>query len=632
MIDELAYSLATYPALYALWALVLCSWTAAIVRWSRRLRHARKRANPSIDRPSPWRWLRDLFLQGPIWRRRLAGLMHTGLFVGGLLALVVLLLNHYGAPRGEAWSDSDLLHALIDIAHLLGLLGLTLAAYRRIIRRELPGRLDDHLLWGLLALALLASLFANALLVSVAEPDWEASALLSALLARPFDRLALPIRRGLYGLCWSTLHAAIWAIALLAPWSKWRHILLAPLSLATRRAGDLAPLNPIDLEHDGPYGAESPCQLTRKERLDALACTRCGRCRDVCPAQRAGRGLDPLALLERVDAAPESIQPLALWVGESALWDCTTCMACDAVCPLGISIRDLVVDLRRERVLDAGALPSGARGVMDGLARQGNPWGLPAERALSPADLGLRTIEPGESCDILLWLGCMDRFDPTAQQAARALVELLHRAERDVATLAQPTCCGDPARRLGNEYLWREQAETVIESLAAVRYQRLVTLCPHCLNALGREYADLGAEIHACHALALLDELLTAGQLTFGPADGPVSYHDPCYLGRGLGDYQSARRLIAVVPGVDLVELPESGPDALCCGGGGGQMWLEESGPSLATPRAHQIDAASAGTCLTACPYCRTMLGDAAQTPVQDLVVWLASLPSGEIA
>jgi len=307
-------------------------------------------------------------------------------------------------------------------------------------------------------------------------------------------------------------------------------------------------------------------------------------------------------------------------------------MACDAVCPLGISIRDLVVDLRRERVLDAGALPSGARGVMDGLARQGNPWGLPAERALLPADLGQRTLEPGESCDILLWLGCMDRFDPTAQQAARALVELLHRAERDVATLAQPTCCGDPARRLGNEYLWREQAETVIESLAAVRYQRLVTLCPHCLNALGREYADLGAEIHACHALALLDELLTAGQLTFGPADGPVSYHDPCYLGRGLGDYQSARRLIGAVPGVDLFELPESGPDALCCGAGGGQMWLEESGPSLATPRAHQIDAASAGTCLTACPYCRTMLGDAAQTPVQDLVVWLASLPSGEIA
>jgi len=632
VIDELAYSLATYPALYALWALVILSWTVAIVRWTRRLRHARSQPNPTIDRPGPWRWLRDLLLQGPIWRRRLAGLMHTGLFAGGLLALVVLLINHYWAPRGEAWSDSDLLHTLIDIAHLLGLLGLGLAAYRRIIRRSLPGRLDDHLLWGLLALALLASLLANALLVSIAEPDWETSAFLSALLAGPFAKLPLPTRRGLYGLCWSTLHAAIWAIALIVPWCKWRHILLAPISLASRRAGDLAPLNAVDLEHDGPYGAESPRQLTPKERLDALACTRCGRCRDVCPAVRAGRALDPLSLLERIDAAPESTQPLALWVGESTLWDCTTCLACDAACPLGISIRDLVIDLRRERVLDAGALPPGARCVMDGLARRGNPWGQPAERALAPADLGVRALAPGESCDILLWLGCMDRFDPAAQKATRALVELLHRAEIDVACLAQPTCCGDPARRLGNEYLWREQAETVIESLAEVRYQRLVTLCPHCLNALGREYADLGASITVCHALTLLDELVAAGQPAFAPADGPVSYHDPCYLGRGLGQYRAARRLIAAVPGAELVELPDSGPDALCCGAGGGQMWLQESGPAQSTPRALQIDASPAATCLTACPYCRTMLGDSAQTPIQDLVVWLASLSSGEIA
>ena len=627
MLDELCYSISTYPALYALWGAVALSWLAALLTWVLRLRAARPRPSRAGKRPSALRWLSDLLLQTPIWRRRLGGLMHAGLFWGLLLAAVVVVINHYLAPRGEAWNDSDVLHLLIDAAVLLLLIGVSLAGYRRMARREVPGQPRDHLLWSLTALTVFSALLANGLLVAIAEPDWEASAFISRLLAKPFARLPLATRRGLYGICWSTLHASVWAVALVAPWCKWRHIALAPLSLATRQGVPLAPLASLDLDHEGPYGAEAPNDLTWKERLDSLACTRCGRCRDACPAQRAGRDLDPLSLLEGIDAATEQAGALALQIDEASLWECSTCMACDAACPVGISIRDLVIDLRRERVLDAAQFPAGARGVFDGLARRGNPWGLARERAITPETLGLRTLAPGDHCEVLLWLGCMAQYDPAAQTAARALLTLLQRAGVDVACLAESACCGDPARRLGNEYLWREQAQENIEALSAVRYDTLVTLCPHCLNALGNEYRELGAALEVRHAGELLIELVDAGRLHFqGVAATTLSYHDPCYLGRGLGQYEATRRLIAAVPGTTLIELREHHDEALCCGAGGGMMWLEEEGtPSLARPRATQVDKAGADRCLTACPYCRTMLDDASETPVEDLVVWLAA-------
>ena len=414
------------------------------------------------------------------------------------------------------------------------------------------------------------------------------------------------------------LHAWLWAAAVILPWCKWRHVLLAPLSLLTRRDPHLAGIDPLDLDGEEPWGARRPEDLTWKERLDLEACTRCGRCTRACIARQAGRNLDPLRLVERLQES-HGTEPLSEQVGESVLWDCTTCMACDDICPVGISPLSVILDLRRERVLDAASYPRSLQQVFSGLGRRGNPWGLPREERLTWVEsLGLRVVAPGESCDVLLWLGCMGAYDEGARSGVRALVRVLNNAGVDLGTLgADEGCCGDPARRVGNEALWREVAEANLVALSARNIGRIVSLCPHCTNALAHEYVDLGGWPHAIHATVLLWELLREGRLPLQSMAlrgdrQRVTYHDPCYLGRGNGNYRAARALISSLPNVELVEMPHHKRDAICCGAGGGQMWLDEPGkPPLTGVRASEVAEAGVKVCATACPYCASILSDA---------------------
>lgn len=641
---EFVYSIDTYPAAYAVWAVVAASWLLAACGLAVRLARARPVAR--FDRPVARiiAALRDSTIQRPIWRRPLAGAMHKAIMGGAVLVLATYVVTHWTAPRGPEFSRSHLSHALIDVALLLLLVGLAAAAWRRHVRRgersvgghgvaAPPARAEDVGLWALLVVGAVTALLAEALLITLALPAWRRSAFLSAPLAGLLEGLSIATRRGLYGWSWSVLHAALLGMAFLLPWTKWRHIVLAPFSLLTRKAQPLARLDPIDLETDGPFGAARPRDLTWKERLDLASCAHCGRCSQACPAAVAtgGRdGLDPRGLIEALQAAG-STAPLAEGYGEAALWQCTTCMACDDACPIGISPLSMVIDLRRERVLDAARFPQPLRDVMDGLARRGNPWGLArAERdewlaSRQGPNGDLPTLAPGGETDVLLWLGCMGGYDARAREAVNALAGLLRGAGIDLAILGpDEACCGDPARRAGNEALWRELAEHNLAALATRRYQRIVTLCPHCANTLGNEYADVGAHLPVSHAAPFLASLLREGRLAPAlGADGHepvregrplrVTLHDPCYLARGMGDTISARALLKALPDVDLVELPRHGRDALCCGAGGGRMWLEgPDEPPLGEARLTELAAAGVDLCVTACPYCRTMIADGA--------------------
>jgi Fe-S oxidoreductase len=304
----------------------------------------------------------------------------------------------------------------------------------------------------------------------------------------------------------------------------------------------------------------------------------------------------------------------------------------------------MVVDLRRERILDAADVPATLSRLLRGLEQQGNPWGLArAERARWVASLGLPTLAEGESCEVLLWLGCMGSYDERARQTVLALVRLLRSAGVSVATLgAEEGCCGDPARRSGNEYLWHKLAEQNVATLGTRRFTRLVSLCPHCVNTLRNEYVELGLALPAVHATVYLDELLVAGRLRLeAPPQEPLrlTYHDPCYLGRGNGFYAAPRRLLAALPHAQLVELRQHGRAALCCGGGGGQMWLGDEGLAhLEIPRAQEVLRSGSAVCATACPYCTAMLTNGlaeAQPPVavRDVVELLADcLPQNPAA
>lgn len=619
MLAEMRYSIATYPWLYALWAAVALSWLVAGGIGLARLARARPRIKvKGAPGASGRRLLRDGLAQVAIWRKPLAGAMHLGLFLGGTILLVAFVASHFWAPRGDAWNKHTWIHTVEDWAVLLMLVGVALAGWRRHAKHELAASAEDVLLWVMVLLAVLLTLIGNVLVVAMADPDWKRRAFLSLALARPMADAPAVTLRGLYGCVWSALHVLVWGMAIAFPWCKWRHVLLAPLSLATARPAPLAAMSALSLEGDGPYGARTLRDLTRKERLDLAACTRCTRCTLACPAHGAGRKLDPMALLEAIGGARKS--PLLEGYDEVVLWDCTTCMACDEVCPVGISPLSLILDLRRERVLDAAAFPHSLQETFVSMERRGNPWHLPRGGRHAAADeLGLRVLPPGDECEVLLWLGCMGAYDAASRPAVRALVRLLRAAGVDVAVLgADESCCGDTARRGGNERLWRELAAANIEALGARRFERIISLCPHGVNTLANEYPCLenSALYRAQHASAYLAELLREGRLTLSAEDEAnvsirVAYHDPCYLGRGIGGYAAPRDLIATLPGVKLVELAHHGRDSLCCGAGGGQMWLDTPNQALlAAPRANEIMTAEVDACVTACPYCATMLSD----------------------
>ncbi len=617
---ELTYGVDVYPLFYALWGGVLLYWIVLAGMAVRSLSRARPgRASGGLWRRAPATLVESVFQRGA-WRNRAAGAMHAGLMVGWLLVLVGFLVTHYVAPRGEPWRQSGTVHALVDVGAVFAVGGLVVAGWRRA-RGRIPAAPLDVGLWALLMVAALAGLSAQGLIVAIAQPPWRKAALISAALAGAFSGLPEATLRSAYGAAWSLLHAALLGMAVLLPLTKWRHMVLAPWSLLTRPQQPLARLAPCDLEGPEPYGARRPQDLARKERLDVWACTRCGRCTGACPATAAGRALDPLAIVQCL-ADAQGPRPLAEQVGEAALWDCTTCMACVEVCPVGIAPLDMVVDLRRERVLDAGVFPSAAAVAFRGLERRGNPWGL-----MVAADPELPVLAERERCEVLLWLGCMGRQDPRARRAARALVAVLHHAGVSVATLGdREGCCGDPARRMGNEYLWRETALAARSALARAGCAEIVTLCPHCANMLANEYADLNAPqaerplARVSHATTYLAGLAHQGRLAIpsplGDGAGEprtITYHDPCYLSRGVGEVRAARDLLRMVPGVSLAELPRHGASSRCCGAGGGQMWLQESANRLEVDRVAEIAGSGAATCVTACPYCATLLGDGLQ-------------------
>jgi len=306
-------------------------------------------------------------------------------------------------------------------------------------------------------------------------------------------------------------------------------------------------------------------------------------------------------------------------------------MACVEVCPVGISPLGMIMDLRRERVLDAAEMPRGAAQVFRSLERHGSPWPLMP----GATDDCLPVVGRGAHCEVLVWLGCMGRQDARAQRAARALADVLQYAGVQAATLGErETCCGDPARRLGNEYLWREQALAVRGTLAEVECDAIVTLCPHCAHMLGNEYTDLAGTdaprsiAPVQHATAYLAGLLREGRLAVpqvraDAADRPqvVTYHDPCFLARGVGDERSAREILAHLPGIVLRELPRHGVASRCCGAGGGRMWLEDDGGRLEAGRVAEVAASGAGACVTACPYCAAMLGDGLQAAAEGMEI-----------
>jgi Fe-S oxidoreductase len=451
-------------------------------------------------------------------------------------------------------------------------------------------------------------------------------------------------------------HAAWWAslgLILLFlpyfPYTKHIHLVIAPLNfLLHPERPSMGALDRLDFEDQSieQFGVERMEQLSWKGLLDAYACIMCNRCQEACPAYATGKVLSPAAMEinkryalnregGRLEAGARSESPLTEFaISNEAVWGCTACGACIEVCPVGNEPMRDILEIRQHLVLMENKFPEPLQTAYRGMERTMNPWSVPPEKRLDWAEgLSVKTVEEASGVELLWWVGCAPATDPQAQSSARAFARLLGQAGVEYAVLGtQERCTGDSARRSGNEYLFDELARMNVITLNEVAPKRIVTTCPHCLHTLKNEYPAYGGRYDVIHHTALIQELLQEGRLSLDPQDDVpgMTFHDPCYLGRQNGVFDAPREALDQTGG-DLKEMPRSREQSFCCGAGGAQMWKEEEPGEerISTARIREAQAAGGDVLAVACPFCKIMLTDAAnseggQLQVRDVVEILA--------
>jgi Fe-S oxidoreductase len=402
------------------------------------------------------------------------------------------------------------------------------------------------------------------------------------------------------------------------PFTFMRHLAAASLNVYYRRKGNRGQLRVLDLD-DGNVGAKTVDDFTWKQLLDAEACVSCGRCVENCPATISGKPLSPRKivqdLLRKMEQVGRNANLLENAISAEEIWSCTTCMACVEHCPIFVEPLDKIMDIRRYQVMGCGNLPPEAKPMIRDLEIFGDVQG---KGIAHRTDWALNRKVPDLSennaaTETLLWVGCSGAFHPRYREASIAMVNILNAGGVDFAILGkQELCCGDPARRLGDERLFQELAYKNIERLNHYQVQKIVTLCPHCFNTLKNEYPGFGGRFQVLHATEFVMDLISEKRIEPKyPVNQPVAVHDPCYLGRVNQIYEPPRGVCRAVPGIEIKELGRNRENGFCCGGGGGRMWLHENlGRHFNHIRAEEAAETGVELVGTACPYCLTMLED----------------------
>jgi Fe-S oxidoreductase len=444
-------------------------------------------------------------------------------------------------------------------------------------------------------------------------------------------------------------HQALWlshvllffVFLVILPMTMLRHMFTSPLNMylrdRERPKGAMKPLpNLMETELE-TFGAATIPDFTWKQLLDTDACTMCGRCTSVCPAHATGKPLDPREIVLKTGEvmAASGTPPVSPPIGVDAeitisadsvferitaeeIWACTSCKACDEICPVNIEILDKILDMRRYLSLMESNFPTELGVAYRSMENNANPWGMsPGERGDWAAKLeGIPVVEPGSPFEheYLYWVGCAGSFDDKNRKVSTAMAKLMQRAGLDFAILGpSELCTGDPARRSGNEYIFQMLAMQNVEALNGMGVKKIVTQCPHCFNTLKNEYPQLGGNYEVVHHSQLLESLVESGRLDLSAArlEERVVYHDSCYLGRHNDVYLAPRKVIGSLGGIQVVEAERNGTRGMCCGAGGARMWMEETiGKKVNDARSQELLATGATRIATACPFCYIMIDD----------------------
>ena len=558
------------------------------------------------------------------------GLMHAFIFWGFLVLFPTIVMAMIAAvdKHGEfPWLGHQTWFGwVVDVFVLMVLAGVVTAVIiRKVVR---PARfVGSHVAEGYVILGLIAGVVLTLLC-------WHAAAVAVGLnthagfLSNAFAH-AFPRHNGTLERVFVWAHLCfIFGFLTYLPYSKHLHIATAAVNVWFARTGARGRLEPLhfDVPDDQMrFGAATIFDLTRKEVLDSFSCTECGRCQDACPAYATGKILSPKLLIMgiRDQVFAQSSEPIVgNGVPEQSIWDCVTCGACVEACPVSIEHIDHIVDLRRSRVMVDSKFPPEAEPMLRDVERASNPWGKPqTERAAWAESLGVRVLEPGDPApDVLYWVGCAASFDERAKKSAESTAKLLQKAGVDFAILGpREACTGDPARRMGNEYVFQTYAEQNVSTLNEQGVTKIVASCPHCFNTLANEYGDFGGNYEVMHHTELLAELVRDGKLQPKADTKPITYHDSCYLARHNDVRMAPRELVAAVG--QPIEMKRSGKKTFCCGAGGAHMWMEEKGKQINVERATEAIETGAETLAVACPFCTVMLDDGVRETGSELRV-----------
>jgi Fe-S oxidoreductase len=388
-------------------------------------------------------------------------------------------------------------------------------------------------------------------------------------------------------------------------------------------------MRPINFEDESvtQYGAAKITDMSWKDSLDLYSCTECGRCQDLCPAWNTQKPLSPkllvLGLKENLYKNKEAIlagkpEEVGSVMDENTtqdvIWACTSCRACEIACPVFIEQTDKIYDIRRNLVMMESSMPDGVQTIFKNMETNATPWAFSsADRGKWAEDLAVPTMAEAPQIDVLLWVGCAGSYDDRNKKVLRSFVSILKKAGVRFAILGnEEQCTGDPARRIGNEYLYQTLAKANIETLNRYNVKKVVTACPHCFNTIKNEYKDFGGEYEVFHHSQFIAQLIHEGKVKPSKGvDETITFHDSCYLGRWNNVYEQPRAVIESIPSARLVEMKQHHDSALCCGAGGGRMFMEETiGKRINIARTEQALDTNAGVIASSCPFCMTMMTD----------------------
>ena len=586
----------------------------------------------------------------------LAGLGHAAIFWGFLSFSLSYLIFIFGGaiwhPLGETilTKTGVLVYSIyLDILAVVILAALVWALFRRWVAQphrltfDLTRKGESVVIVGLTAGLMIATLLVHSFYVATGHGGPEAGVFVGGAIGNWFNAVGMsPAAAGvLQAIFWWIHLLIVLGFALYIPFSKHIHMLAAPLNaffrnLEPRGALQIDIIDMDSMDENTRFGASRVQDFTWKQLLDGYACAVCGRCTDACPAHTTGKVLSPMHIVENLkehmitighQGARDAthVEPMPLIDGaipEQAVWDCVSCGACMEECPVVVEHVPTIMDMRRSLVLEESRIPETGMNALLSMEQRGHPWrGTTFGRTDWAEGLGVPTIAEKPDAEVLFWVGCTAALEQRSQGVARSMVKVLKSAGVDFAILGdEESCTGDPARRMGNEYLYQMMAQQNVEVLNTYNIKTIVTICPHCFNTIRNEYPQFGGNYEVLHYSQFVDGLIQAGRIKpVKVMDVSVAYHDSCFLGRHNGVYDEPRNVAKAIPGLELVEMePRCRERGFCCGAGGGHMWIEESqGERINHARTDHFLETNADTVGVSCPFCLQMMTEGIQSKGQ---------------